>query len=105
MVTITSLVPKNARRSPGINPMKPPAIAATRTVKGIIRMRGISGKDRANHTATIQPAKACPGKPTLKNPARLATANPRAINISGPIERKISPTFFMEPKAVLKSSS
>ena len=105
MVTMTSLVPKNARKIPGIKPTKPPAIAATRTVKGIIKIRGISGKDKANHTAAIQPAKACPGKPTLKNPARLAIANPRAIKTNGPIARKISPTFLIEPKAVLKSSS
>ena len=58
MVTITSLVPKNALNKPGIKPIKPPATAATRTVSGNIAKRGMVGKDRANQTAAIQPAKA-----------------------------------------------
>ena len=65
---------------------------------------GNSGNANANHTAEVQPAKACPGKPTLKNPALDATENPSAIRINGLMARRISPIFFKEPKAVEKRS-
>jgi len=65
---------------------------------------GKSGNDKANHTAETHPAKACPGKPTLKKPALDATENPSAIRISGLMARRISPIFFNDPKAVVKRS-
>ena len=85
--------------------MIPPATIPRNTVMMSISGRGKFGNDRANQPAVIHPAKACPGKPTLKKPARLATAKPRAIKINGPIAREISPKLLRVPKAVLKSSS
>ena len=41
-----------------IAPINPPAIAAIKTVIGIISKRGIFGKERANQVAMIHPAKA-----------------------------------------------
>ena len=60
----------------------------------------MSGFERANQALKTQPARACPGRPTLKKPARLATANPRPIKIKGPMARKISPIPRRLPKAV-----
>ena len=74
------------------------------TVQTIETTLGNSGKASANHTAEVQPAKACPGKPMLKSPALDATEKPSAIRINGLIARRISPIFFKEPKAVEKRS-
>ena len=81
-------------------PTIPPATKAITIVARIINGRGKSGKERANQPLITQPARACPGRPTLKKPARLATANPRAIRIKGPIARKISPIPRTLPNAV-----
>ncbi|CRH92114.1 Uncharacterised protein [Chlamydia trachomatis] len=99
IVTITSDVPRKARRIPGIAPATPPAIMAINTVIGTKMRRGKSGFSKANHAEKTQPTKACPGKPTLKKPARLATANPSAVKTSGAMARKISPIDFTVPKA------
>ena len=70
------------------------------TMVAIIRTgRGRSGLARANQPANTQPTKAWPERPTLKKPARLATAKPRAVKISGAMARKISPIDLTEPKA------
>ncbi len=48
---------------------------------------------RPRYFAT-HPANACPERPILKNPAEFATANPKAVKISGPAVTKISPIFL-----------
>ena len=100
MVTITSLVPRKARKNPGIAPAIPPASMAMMTVARIKSGLGMSGFARANQPANTHPTRAWPDRPTLKKPARLATAKPRAVKTRGATARKISPIFLTEPKAV-----
>ena len=91
MVTITSLVPKKARKNPGIAPAiapdnTPATIATSNTTK-----RGASGIDNAIQILVTQPHKACPDNPILKKPAVLAIEKPSAVKISGAADTKISP--------------
>ena len=91
MVTITSLVPKNARNNPGIAAAAAPAQAPAMIANGKTTNFGESGMLNATQILASQPQSACPDSPTLKNPAELATENPSAVKINGPAPTKISP--------------
>ena len=58
IVTITSLVPRKARRIPGIAPAIPPAIRPTKTVQITEIGFGRPGNERANQTDITQPINA-----------------------------------------------
>ena len=57
IVTITSLVPKYARKKPAIPAYNPPATTPTTIVNGVRTIRGKSGNCRANVMAASHPAK------------------------------------------------
>ena len=79
---------------------KAPATAPTIIATGNAIIRGASGMDKATQILATQPHKACPESPILKNPAELATENPKAVKINGAAVTKISPILFFPWKAV-----
>ena len=99
IVTITSLVPKNARSNPGTAAAIAPAKAPRITHNGSKTTFGRSGKASATQTLTIHPQSACPESPILKNPAELATENPNAVKINGVACLNVSPIPLCEPRA------
>ena len=97
IVTITSLVPKNARNNPGIAAAIAPASAPKITHIGKRMIFGRSGKANAVQMLMIQPQSACPESPILKNPAEFATEKPKAVKIKGVACLNVSPILRCEP--------
>ena len=94
MVTITSLVPKNARKIPGIAAAIAPATTPAITAAGNTTIADASGIDNATQILATHPQSAWPESPILKNPAELATANPRPVKINGAAVTNTSPIFL-----------